>query len=567
MAHELANPDNERTVLFCSLVTKKNFNEVATEMIHSCDRIHTHVPENPERWLKDWSKQIKAQVTFVLDNADDVLESEDRSSFLKMLSDVRMSSRKKVTFVITSRKTFTHPDLQSEVVVLKLASVEEAKNILVSRVSDQDVRVNLSSTEKIAELCGCVPLALCIVGPLLSDYTEERLIKHLEEQPLAVLKDDNSHERSMENAIKTSLDLLTQAELKEALVLMSVFSGPFNSDAAESVMETCSISECLPGSMLRALKNRSLGEQPSPRRYQMHPLIQAFAKKIGEAEYPHLVAAGEKLACTHFMSRLAENANRYWSKDSCRDSVESSNADRNNFEYFLQIYGQARENEDSDIMESCKAFLDDFPQKCMYLEMCLLPRFYISFLERLLIAFDPESQPVHRVELLCLLGHEVRKVNDKSTCTAKCNDYVEEATKLYKEKRADFETKPLSEVIYLNSFARFLTLEQKAVEAENVYLKSLQICEEKLPEHPERAATLLFAGRLHKRTEAGRQRMKQAWQLFNKCVGEHFMTTLCPKQLADSLVSPGNETEALSYYQQALELRKNWEWMVIRKAL
>ena len=145
----------------------------------------------------------------------------------------------------------------------------------------------LSSKEKLAELCDCVPLALCIVGPLLSDYTEERLIKHLEEQPLAVLKDDNSHERSMENAIKTSLDLLTQAELKEAFVLMSVFSGPFNADAAEAVMETCSISESLPGSMLRALKNRSLLEQPSPRRYQMHPLIQAFAKRIGVAEYPH----------------------------------------------------------------------------------------------------------------------------------------------------------------------------------------------------------------------------------------------------------------------------------------
>ena len=310
VAQELTQPDNERTVFFCSLVTKRTFNEVATEMIHLCDRIHTHVPENPEQWLKDWSKQITTPVTFVLDNADGVLESKDRSSFLNMLRAVRMSSRQNVTFVITSRKTFNDADLQPRVVGLKLVSVEEAKKILISRVSDQGVIRKLSRAEKIVELCGCVPLALCTVGSLLSDYTEERLIKQLEKQPLAVLQDDDSHERSMENAIKTSFDLLTQAEHKEAFVLMSVFSGPFNSDAAEAVMEACSIAGTLTDSILRSLKNRSLLEQPSPRIYQMHPLIQAFAKKIGEDEYPHLVAAGEKLACAHFMSLLAENANR-----------------------------------------------------------------------------------------------------------------------------------------------------------------------------------------------------------------------------------------------------------------
>ena len=73
-------------------------------MIHLCDRIHTHVPGNPEQWLKDWSKQITTQVTFVFDNADGVLESKDRSSFLNTLSAVRMSSRQKVTFVVTSQE-------------------------------------------------------------------------------------------------------------------------------------------------------------------------------------------------------------------------------------------------------------------------------------------------------------------------------------------------------------------------------------------------------------------------------------------------------------------------------
>ena len=89
-----------------------------------------------------------------------------------------------MTFVVTSRKTFNDADLQPRVVGLKLVSVKEAKNILISRVSDQGVRLKLSRVEKIVELCGRVPLALCTVGSLLSDYTEERLIKQLERQPL-----------------------------------------------------------------------------------------------------------------------------------------------------------------------------------------------------------------------------------------------------------------------------------------------------------------------------------------------------------------------------------------------
>ena len=89
---KLAKPENERTVFFCSLLTQRSFNEVATEMIHSCGTIYAKAPESPEQWLKDWSKQIQTQVTFVLDNAVGVLEPEDRSFFLNILRSIRMLS-------------------------------------------------------------------------------------------------------------------------------------------------------------------------------------------------------------------------------------------------------------------------------------------------------------------------------------------------------------------------------------------------------------------------------------------------------------------------------------------
>ena len=87
------------------------------------------------------------------------------------------------------------------------------------------------------------------------------------------------------------------------------------------------------------------------------------------------------MACAHFVSRLAENSNRYWSKDECIESIEAFNADKDNFEYFLQIFAQGREKKDLDIVESYQTFFEDLPQRCMYLEMCVLPRFYISVLK------------------------------------------------------------------------------------------------------------------------------------------------------------------------------------------
>ena len=92
-----------------------------------------------------------------------------------------------MAFVITARKTFENPDLQSCEVRLGPLSAEQARNLLISRVKVYgDAPQNLSRADYIAKnLCGCVPLALCIVGSLLSDYSEETLIESLEKEPLA----------------------------------------------------------------------------------------------------------------------------------------------------------------------------------------------------------------------------------------------------------------------------------------------------------------------------------------------------------------------------------------------
>ncbi|KAJ7349552.1 hypothetical protein OS493_038591 [Desmophyllum pertusum] len=528
VAHELAKPEYCRSVLCCSLMSKATLKDIATSMILTCSKSHSQPPENPQHWLLNWSKQQLEKVTFVLDNADDVLESGSRDQFVKMLREMRALSSQNLTFITTTRRRINAPSSDCTIRNIRLTclSSDEASNLLLSKVHSEETRENLSQTTKMVSLCGCVPLALCIVGSLLSDYKEDRLIRSLEKEPLDVLQDD---EISVENAIKTSFDLLSQTE-QEALAIMSVFPGSFDSNAAEAVIEAGIKTGAQPiVRILRSLKNRSLLEQPSSCRYQIHQLIQAFAKKMGQTEASRQVLRQvEIVACSHFISRLADNANMYWSKDKCKESVEAFNEDRHNFEFFLQVYVEREENRDQEILDTCETSFDNFLQTCMYLEKCVVPRFYTEILQRLLKTFNSERQPVYRVELLCLLGHETRKEGNQQ------------------------------------NHARFLSDKKDPKENERREQETetaLEVCREKLGEHPETAATLLFSGIIAKRRKElneAEQNLTEALELFKKLLGKHLMTAQCLKAIADLYFFLGRgETEldkCLAHYKEATEM-------------
>ena len=560
VAHELAKSENMRKVLFCRLLSKKTFNEVAIEMIHVCGKSYAQPPEYPDQWLKDWSRQIQMQVTFVLDNADDILESEQRSSFLDILREMTQLSEKKLTFVITSREQFKVRDLLLKEVVLSSLSTDHAKEVLISRVSDEEIGKNLSRTEEIVKLCGRVPLALCIVGSLLSDYTEERLVNDLEKEPMKLLDDGNE---SIERVIKTSVDLLSQ-DKQDSLVLMSIFPGSFDSDAAVAVISrACSESGTLPVYVLRCLKNSSLVEQPSPRRYQLHPLIRAFGKKIGQANDPRQVLVGaEKLACAHFICLLVQNAKIFWRKDQCKKAIDLFSEDRHNFEHFLQVYAKAMETRDEETDDVCKEFQHAFLQNCMYLEKCVSPSFYTDFLETLLSYTEPKNQPVRAAELLCLRGHEKRKVGDKE------NDYqvdMEEAYNLYSENGGKFETNTMSAVFLLNSYADSISKRgdpANNTRVEEINGNALELSESLEKGHPERAEALLLAGRFAKRRREwpeAEKKLQEALELFQEFLGTHLSTVHALKEMADFYFSDPTENDlekALTYYNLALDMMK-----------
>ena len=557
--------EHGKSVMFCDLTSIKTLRDVETLMLLACSS-HTS-PENPQHWLFNWSKELKSSVTFVLDNADDVVD-RDCEEFLKFLRGIRTFSRQKVTFITTSRREFGESIRQIRIVRLGHLPSEEAKQVLWSRMTNPDsFKECLSKEEQLIKLCGYVPLALCIAGSLLSKgvYTEDELVMQLETEPTAVLQCNRrpTKETSVEKSINISMEALDTYE-KQALILLSSFPGSFNDEAAKFLIrKKCSTTAGdQSSSILCELIERSLLEKPSFQRYQVHALIQAFSRKFGQETYPNLLPEGEKLACAHFISRIENNAKQYWSKGTCKAAIDSFTEERNNFEHFLQVYIRGIQNQEHTTVEICETFFDDFVQKCMYLEKCLQPSFYIQILDSLLTSNEPEiQQPVKRVELLCLLGHEMRKKGEKSKYT----DCMEKAKQLFSENEHEFKTQALSEVFYRQSYARYLS-EGKGTGTDSELKTALHICEEKYPDHPETAATLMFAGRDAKRRRNYGDmvdKYNRALDIFETQLGLHLMTAQCYKDIADFLLTSDKAKSylgvTLACYQKAFGMMTELE--------
>ena len=387
---------------------------------------------------------------------------------------------------------------------------------------------------------------------------------------MEVLREDESDDNSVEKAIKTSYDVLNHIE-QQVLVVMSAFPGSFSSEAAKTVISKCTSCTSQPISILRSLKNRSLIEQPASHRYQIHPLIQAFLKTIDQDIGTQLVIWGERVACAYFISQLADNADLYWTKDMCKESIQRFNKDRHNFEYFLKACISGLKNEDPDVLAVIETLVERISQissKYLYLEMCLLPSVYVEFLKLSCDLLTSGHHPsTKRVELLCLVGHESRRAGYLN----KYKEFQEKAREAHLQNPAEFEGEKVSEAFFHNNNARFLAEEGKLDEAKEQFDLCLNICEENLSldyMYVQKAITLLFAGyednRRNERCKA-EQKLNEALDLYQRVLGKHVMTAWAERKLADfhlfhgdgSLGTVEDQQKCMELYGDALTIMES----------
>ena len=234
--------------------------------------------------------EISKQSAFILDNADDLLESgrpKVKEEVMQLLEEI-LWQNPRVTFIVTTRESLEFMDIHFQghrglrIRTLSEASAQTLIHELLPHASVADCR-------KIAQLCGQVPLAMKLMCSLISEdsalprhfldnfmtSSSERIVKMLDSE-------DYPTSHRLKFVFDSSFQRLCEQE-QEALISLSIFPENFSTEVAAVVLGTKNAFEAK--KMLQSLRRKSLIDLSSkPRAFTMHKLLQSFSREKGDTD-------------------------------------------------------------------------------------------------------------------------------------------------------------------------------------------------------------------------------------------------------------------------------------------
>ncbi|XP_068751285.1 uncharacterized protein [Montipora capricornis] len=253
---------------------------------------------------------ISDSLVFILDNVDDLLESgipKVKEDVLQLFEEI-LARNEKITLVVTTRESFEFMNLNFQghrsirIRPLDDTSSHTLVLELVPNASPDDCA-------RIAQICGCVPLAMRLMCSLVCEddvHPSQCLIEFIESTTESIVNIlDNPDYPSNQRLLflyESSFLRLSPAE-KEAFVSLSVLPGCFTMHLASDVMN--STGEIEAKKMLQRLRRKSLLDSNSqPGTFTMHKLLQSFAREAGEQRLKEIVANAKCRFHAHYISRF-----------------------------------------------------------------------------------------------------------------------------------------------------------------------------------------------------------------------------------------------------------------------
>ena len=567
-------------VKYCSLrgayKGSREVDSVVREILNVCVPGNYQGTEYPKHVLLNWCRQLDNGMILIIDNVEDVVEGRDKDWFLNLLSDMRMRSDCKIKFLITSSLDVETVGTASNILLSKLdlgpLDVAESIEILkdsANLTSNTDTETK-AKLRQIAEICENIPLALRLAGPLLameSEYTFDGLKRKLEQNPGRTL--------GIKPIMEIAFEKLDDS-LQRALVSLSVFPQSFKRDAAEAILgDDCA-------EALTNLKKRCLLQKQGDR-YLIHLLIRSYAKQIGQGkEFYQILSNGKQGYHKHFLSVILRNAQKYWGKDTCKESFQLFNEERINIEYILQEVAGGQEN-----VQNCKE-LEDVVDACgqvaPYIEDCVPFKLYDDFLNGLLQFSRIQGNITKQVEILFLLYDESRRQGGDME---KSKNLIVQAVKLHDDNLHLFEQNRLSKAFYLSHYGRYLSQDNdRREEAQPLLKQALSIVEKEVDEH----ASIFDKGRVlsqmghnarlgnnktvKRKKEANERRRKEALEYFQRALhfrqssyGEHVVTALAHKDMAGYCLEMTDFCKAKENYEAAVRIFEGMGMMKKKEAI
>ena len=411
VSHKL-NEDPSIPVVFSQLADATTVDEM---VIILCGDVGINYEDDPKSSLIPRLRYIKSKVVFVMDDIDNLLD-EDKDGFYKFLRLLRKNSSQHCQIITTSRTSFEIPDLPACEVEVDVMNDEACIELLKKRCPKEDDKF----LQKLVELCGNIPLAMCIAASRVKSFENpDELLQHLEEQPMKVLKHRKSGQyvnRAFNMSFKRCSD-----EEQETFVRLSIFAGNFSKKAAKAVIEKNDLDTI---DILEKLVCLSLIKEPTEHRYSIHRLIKHFLRdkqKCGDgqtknkAERARAEAMRAEVLMVEYYLKLGHQLTiKSYSKDGYKVNRDALKQEASNIQNVLKICCQQEDPTRSDISD-CLASSEIYKTSSRLFSIfirSIIPRPIVhEFLERCANLAKERGQHIIKIDFDCLLAAEIR---DKS---------------------------------------------------------------------------------------------------------------------------------------------------------
>ncbi|WP_310722724.1 BTAD domain-containing putative transcriptional regulator [Streptomyces sp. N2A] len=172
----------------------------------------------------------------------------------------------------------------AERLTLEALDSSEAVRLIALRAGDTRVHEEQEAAKGLAELCGRLPLALCIVGAQLADHPHRTIQQHTRELmadgPLNRLRVDSDSQAAVHPALEASYNALSEAAQRMLHLLPLV---PGNDLSATAAAALAGASPTRAAELLDSISRIHLTTEIAARRYSCHDLVLEYAREKAKA--------------------------------------------------------------------------------------------------------------------------------------------------------------------------------------------------------------------------------------------------------------------------------------------
>ena len=286
VSHNLSN-NHGFVVIFSYL---RNVSTLSDVILRLCQDVGVNSGENPKSSLMLWLNRSinEKRVVLVMDNIEQLLESNVKPEFSEFLFTLRKNSQQHLQILATTRTEFTISHQQT-IANYRIKEFDERFSIQLLRKCCRSDEIEDKYLSEVANLCGFIPLALSLAGKRIPDLDDpSKLTKWLRKKPMKTLK-------PVQQAFEFSFQMLNGEEQKD-LVCLSVFAGNFRMKSAKKVIGKSSLET---QDFLENLVGRSLIESGGDKRFVIHSLIQRFL--ADNVQFQDEKAMAQGFMVSHFL--------------------------------------------------------------------------------------------------------------------------------------------------------------------------------------------------------------------------------------------------------------------------